>query len=271
MPESAAVAVSVGAQLRTAREAANLSLDEVAHALKFSPLQIERLEADDFAALPGNTIVRGFVRSYARLLKLDVATLLELLDAVMPNSLPDVRPPDNMGIAAQPGGLRELSPLVSIVAVVLLAAILLALWHYFGPSSTRQASVVSRGESVVSVSPAARENPSTPVPPSASAPTGNGAAPAPDEAIPALPQAPENPATALKFSFGERSWLEVTDATKRILHSGENPAGTQLTLNGRPPYDIVIGNAGKVTLNYGERRIDLAPYMRAEVARLTLE
>ncbi|MFN6961162.1 MAG: helix-turn-helix domain-containing protein, partial [Rhodocyclaceae bacterium] len=75
---------TVGAQLRAAREAAHLTYDDVARALKFSPRQIAALEADDYAALPGATIVRGFVRNYARLLKLDAAPLLQQLDAVLP-------------------------------------------------------------------------------------------------------------------------------------------------------------------------------------------
>jgi hypothetical protein len=116
--------------LRQAREAARLSLDEVAHALKFSPRQIELLEADQYGALPGSTIVRGFVRNYARLLKLDTDGLLRQLEAVMPSAPVEVRPPDNMGIASQPRSLRELSPLVAIALVALLAAVLLVQFWY---------------------------------------------------------------------------------------------------------------------------------------------
>jgi len=75
----------------------------------------------------------------------------------------------------------------------------------------------------------------------------------------------------LRFQFAERSWVEVVDANRQLLHSGENPGGGQLTLTGRPPFEIVIGNAGKVTLTYGDKLIDLVPHTRAEVARLTLE
>jgi len=131
-PEGEDIA-SVGSQLRLAREAARLSLDEVANALKFSPRQIELLEADQYAALPGSTIVRGFVRNYARLLRLDADSLLRQLEGIVPSAPAEVRPPDNMGIASQPRGLRELSPLVVIALVILLAASLLVLWHFFGP------------------------------------------------------------------------------------------------------------------------------------------
>lgn len=275
--DAAGAAVSVGAQLRKARIAANLTVGEVAHSLKFSPRQIERLEADDYAALPGSTIVRGFVRSYARLLKLDADRLLGDLDAAMPSVAVDVRPPDNMGIAAEPGGLRGMSPVLSALVALLLAAALLALWLFFGPSATRPPAAANRNEAPpkaapVQPTPAETAN-ATIVAPAAVPAAAPDVPPAVVEsaAAPPVPAPVQNAAPGLHFTFAERSWVEVTDAKKQMLHSGENPAGSQLTLQGRPPFEIVIGNAGKVTLTYGERMIDLAPHTRAEVARLTVD
>lgn len=270
-PGAAPANVPVGKQLRQAREAAQLSCDEVAHALKFSPRQIETLEADNYGALPGVTIVRGFVRSYARLLKLDVDALLQQLESVMPSMPAEVRPPDNMGIASQPHGVRQLSPLVTVAIVLLLAAAMLALWHFFGPSTTRS-TATTPGAALPKLAP---ESPQ--VQPPVSAPVENPAAgpvSAPADNVmppPQVAQQAELATPALRFSFAARSWVEVTDANKQLLHSGENPGGSQLTLTGKPPFDIVVGNAGKVTLSYGEKNIDLAPHMRADVARLTLE
>lgn len=255
---------TVGARLRAAREAAHFSHEDVAQALKFSPRQIAALEADDYAALPGATIVRGFVRNYARLLKLDATALLRQLEAALPSGPAEVRPPDNMGVASESRGLRESSPLLTLSLVLLLAALLLALWHFFGPTSQRTgtASVESTPGATSSAMPVI-QNPVV---------SSVAAAPAENAVMPPPPPAPEaTMSTALHFSFADRSWVEVTDANKRILYSGENLAGSQLDLSGQPPFDIVIGNAGKVSLSYGGKPVDLAPYTRAEVARLTLE
>lgn len=278
MSEAAAIeagARGIGARLRAARVAANLTIEEVAHSLKFSPRQIERLEADDYAALPGGTIVRGFVRNYARLLKLDADALLRELDVVLPSSTVEVRPPENMGVAVEPGEQRGLSPALSALAALLLAVLLLVLWHFFGPSSKPPVAAASRSE------PAAAPAPDTVAPPATQPSGAEGGMPSPAPADPpATAVSPSQPtadtpvqstAPALQFSFAERSWVEVIDADKRQLHSGENPAGSQLTLQGRPPFEIVIGNAGRVTLTYGERAIDLVPHTRAEVARLKVE
>lgn len=71
-----APAPTIGQTLRSAREASGMSAADAAKALKLSTYQIEALEADSWSVLPCTTIVRGFVRNYARLLKLDADHLL---------------------------------------------------------------------------------------------------------------------------------------------------------------------------------------------------
>ena len=263
---------TVGARLKAAREAAKLTHDDIAQALKFSPRQIAALEADDYAALPGATIVRGFVRNYARLLKLDAAPLLQQLDAVLPLAPAEVRPPDNIGVAGEPRGMRNASLLLAVALALLLAALLLAQWRYFAPllpsgetAGAAAMSAASGGTS--SASPGASPAPGeAPLAPSAAQRPTETAALSPPQQTPSGGAA----AATLQLSFAERSWVEISDASKRILHSGENPPGSELQLTGQPPFDIVIGNASKVTLSYDGKPVDLAPYTRAEVARLTL-
>ena len=60
-----------GALLRAGREALGMSVDSAAQQLKLSARQVRALETGDFSALPGRTFVRGFVRNYARLVRLD--------------------------------------------------------------------------------------------------------------------------------------------------------------------------------------------------------
>ncbi len=195
-----------------------------------------------------------------------------MLDEASPSAPLEVRPPDNMGVASQPGMMQQLSFSASVVIVLVMAGILLGLWHFLGPSSLRF------------ILPQTREAPSEPpVQPLRTLPLGSGSIAPTPELAPAAPASadaasvnPANPrtgdtGTALNFAFTGRAWVEVTDAAKQRLHTGENPAGSQLRLTGRPPFDLVIGNPGKVTLTYGERVIDLTPHIRADVARLTLE
>ncbi len=259
---------TVGQQLRAAREAAKLDIQEVARTLKFSPRQIELLEADDYAALPGNTIVRGFVRSYGRFLKLDVEPLVRMLDARTPRVTADVRPPDNMGTARQPWEGRQVPVIVAIfIALLGLVVVSLGLWHFYGPALTKPIDPTSPPTAVQQLSPTVSVPVESPVvEPASLVAAGDSAAPGMPPVVPG-----DNAQPRLVLVFEGRSWVEVMDAMRQTIHSGENLAGSQLKLDGRPPFDLVIGNATRVKLAYGERTIDLTPHTRADVARLRVE
>ncbi|MBB3210908.1 cytoskeleton protein RodZ [Herbaspirillum sp. Sphag1AN] len=68
-----------GALLAAKRQAKGWSVEHVASQLKFAARQVVALEADNYGALPGPVIVRGFVRAYAKLLGLESASLVAAL------------------------------------------------------------------------------------------------------------------------------------------------------------------------------------------------
>ncbi len=70
--------LTVGARLRLAREEMGLSLHQVADVLRLKASQVYALEMGDYDALPGQTFVTGFLRSYANLLNLDAVAIVEL-------------------------------------------------------------------------------------------------------------------------------------------------------------------------------------------------
>ena len=57
-----------GKRIREARESRGLGRDEVAAQLRLNVRLITALEEDDYDALPGQTFISGYLRSYARLL-----------------------------------------------------------------------------------------------------------------------------------------------------------------------------------------------------------
>ncbi|TCS33285.1 cytoskeleton protein RodZ [Paucimonas lemoignei] len=79
-----------GSLLAERRQALGWTIEQVANQLNLAPRQVQAMEDDNYVALPGMVIARGFVRSYAKLLKLDPAPLLALItekDAPSPESL----------------------------------------------------------------------------------------------------------------------------------------------------------------------------------------
>jgi len=70
--------MTVGDQLRAAREERGLTLHMVADSLRLKAPQIQALESGDFDTLPGQTFVTGFLRSYANLLDLDAVAIVDI-------------------------------------------------------------------------------------------------------------------------------------------------------------------------------------------------
>lgn len=78
-PDSAAPAELPGRVLAQKRQEMNWSVEDVAHSLHLAPRQIQALEDDHYSALPGIAITRGFIRSYAKLLQIEPAPLLQMI------------------------------------------------------------------------------------------------------------------------------------------------------------------------------------------------
>lgn len=265
-----------GLTLRAAREARGLSLSEVAQVTRFSVRQIEALENDDYAALPGNTAVRGFVRAYAKLLKLDAEPLLAGLGLSAPMAMADVRPPTQVGEVEQPTW-RQRIKLGRIVTAFLWGVLLLAAAWYIGRPDLETMFRPMADDASPTMTKSATHSVADAAPPPAAAessiPAASALPAAIDEAATTAPMAPAEPRApdVLHLAFDELSWIEITDASEQVIFRGEYPAGTRQDVTGRPPFQVWIGKASGVRLSFGDRAIDLQPYTRADVARLTVE
>ena len=288
-PQPPPGAAGPGARLRAAREAAGLSLEQVAQQLKLAPRQVRALEEEDFAQLPGRTFARGFVRNYARLLNLDGDDLLRLLPD--PARAPALEAPALHSTGAMIAELPSRSPARPgfsrwVIPIVLVACIVAAATYewYRGtlapPSEPKHAALpppvviapaaTARTELANPFAPEAKAEATAPAPGAAenelaAAPS---AAPAP---LPAPAPAAEAAAPAqLQLTYHGPSWTEIRDRDGQVLMSRLVAAGSEQSLRGSAPFDIVIGNANKVTLVYRGTPVDLSRYTRQNVARLRL-
>ena len=280
------ISMGVGAELRRAREAAGLGIEHVAEQLRFAPRQVESLERERFDRLPGPTIARGMVRNYARLLKLDPEPLVERM------APPGSKAPDPARIAARPG--RQIAPSAasrrstrlyvgfSLVLLALVGAVAYQSWRDKAAPAVAVPAEPKRAEPAEPkrAEPAAAAQAPAPVPAEAppAAPAEPPAAaerPAQNPVEQAASETPQAvPAGAdlhrLVLRMEDEAWLEVRDAGGANLVSSLNPAGSERAVRGRPPFQLVIGNARHVQLTYDGEPVDLAPHIRGEVARFTL-
>lgn len=284
---------NAGEMLREAREAAGLSLEAVSQQLKLAPRQVRALEDGDFALLPGRTFVRGFARNYARVLGLDPQAVLDALPGSAGSSTLEVPPLQATAVTmghlpsppnGRPGWLRWTLTLV-IFGLVAAAATYAYLHGDFrrdtASQSTAPAITVSTSDASTTGNTSSRGAPLPNPMPSPAAPDAGGNSGAPNDAL--APEAgaeagkispvPAEPAAIAPITVTLRgsSWVEITDGSGRVVISQTLPGGQTQAVLGTPPFDVVIGNAPNVVLNFRGQPIDLGPYTRQNVARLTLQ
>lgn len=279
-PSDAGPGASVGEVLRRTREARGQTLGDVAYALKLTPRQIEAMEAERFDLLPGPAFVRGFLRNYARYLGLDPAAVLAGFERDNAAPTVELAPLSNAdGVMPSGAEARSAQLPAAVVAGGLLLAVLVG-WFFDWFRVPEQPVTVAEPVAPVAESTDA-DAPAAAAPPSQTA-TGEPAPapapvplPAPATTPPPAPAAAvEAPAAGLEhlvFRFAGESWVEVRDAAGAMVHSGINKGGTSRTVQGKPPFALVIGNAREVALEYRGQPVDLVPHIRVSVARLTVQ
>jgi cytoskeleton protein RodZ len=273
-----------GVALRAARTAQNLGVGEVARQLRLSVAQVEALEASAFERLPGPVFVRGFIRNYARLLKLDPEPLLRDL---APASAPEQEPHVARVVRAEPIRATRTArwPWYAFAAVMLIVA--LAVYEFLLAEPSRPALPVSSGSVTILVPVAPPLKDSTTLPaPAAAGTEGEGRDPAArTEADASTPAAgavvavtgtrdaagPAAGEAEIRMNFDRDSWVEIRDHSGSTIFSQLNRSGSEQRVKGRPPLVVVVGNARGVRLTYNDRAVDLAQHTKYDVARLTLE
>lgn len=285
-----------GDGLRRTREAQGLSISEVAHALKLNPRQIEALEAGRFDLLPGFAFTRGFLRNYARLLKIDPAPFLAQLERPEADANVELAPSSNaQGEMPEIGrGRFRRSVIPGILAALALLGVVVAGWYYdtlrSKPTEELAASLPAPVEAVPQSEPAPSGETVTAVPvgPIVATPAEAAVAPQASPAVPAAPvvaagaaavaapAAVEAPKSAdgvdrLVFDFSQDAWVEIKDAGGKIIFSRLGKAGSREQVEARPPFSLVVGNARYVKLERNGAPVNLGASTKVTVARLKLD
>jgi cytoskeleton protein RodZ len=284
---------SVGERLAGARSARGLSVSDVAAQLKYAPRQIVALEQNRWDALPGGAIVRGMVRSYARLLGLDGGELVSRLAVEVPGADPIAERFRQPVPFSASGKRRNLAYLLASLAALATALVTLVPWTdtdlaparaggVNAPAAAATADVPSdavpsaQGPAVEPIS--LRTGDSAGVSPSA---PGNAPASAVakgnESATAATGDAPNGagmPGTGgtrrITLKFERDAWVSVQDGSAKTVFSQLNRAGSEKELDIAGPLAFTIGNARFVTLLVDGKPVDLSPWVKVEVARVAL-
>lgn len=238
-----------GARLRSAREAAGLSIDDVAARLHMPARVVRSLEAEDWSRLGAPVFVRGQVRSYSRLLGLTTAPIMDALTVgqVEPAKLVSRTHVPKAQWWAEQIGRR-------LVYIVLTLSLVIPVWV-----ATRQ-HLAAGPEGVTSLDAPAdtaavqeeARTPRTVVASIASVPAAQPAA---------------APAGDIVLRAKGETWLEVVATDGRMLDKTLLPAGAERRYSAAQVRRMTIGNASAVELEDRGHAIDAAAHARANVAR----
>lgn len=290
-----------GGALRLARETQGFSTQEVAHQLRMSAKQIEAMEADQFTKLPEATIVKGFIRNYAKLLKIPAQPLLDAYLVIVPDKQQHsltLMPASSMKLVSdhqKPGSKRYLF-------VLLAAFVAISVWFFYqnfiqkpNPLSPTVDLVEPAVEALPEIALPIAERNSQAAAPAAVAPADTSAAgvtqapavtadntstsPAAEVPAPASPSANATTADSsavnapakLELNASQETWVSVADAAGKEIYNKILFPGNRETIEVQRPFNIVVGNAHGATLMIDGENVDLAPHTRVNVARMRVD
>lgn len=270
-------AQSAGEMLTAARQRLNLSAADVARQLRFNARQVDALEANEFHKLPGNAIVRGFIRNYARLLQVPPEPILAAYEA----QVPGVHSPAHNAYATEP-----LAPpknrkwgrwIVALLVVMLFIGVPVLIYAWL--SGDTEFAPVARHFPQRSAAPPSAASLTVPAPVPANPTPTNAAPQSPTASAQAAPtgESPSGEPTVapalghVVFKFETPSWISVKDKNGKALVDKTGGLDGEEVVEGLPPLSVVVGNASGVSILYNGKTVDLAPYTKGQVAHLTLE
>jgi len=264
-------AAGCGARLRQAREAAGLTLEAVGQQLHMPVQVVKSLEDEQWQRLGAPVFVRGQLRSYARLLKVDLGDVLEQahIGPIVPPQLVSHTHTPRARRIAESLGRRVLY--VGITAVLAVPVWFATRGHFDGTATTPNTASLDVIPAAVPVAGGETSDPAAPAAVEAAKPAAPAApylaslTPVPRPASAPMPQA-----GALSLQFKGDSWVDIsgpdgTTVEKALIKSGE----TRSFAPGQVAR-MVLGNASAVEVQQAGTIVDLSPYQRANVARFTV-
>ena len=276
--------VGPGPALREAREARNFTQEAVAKQLRIDPSLVRALEEDDYSKFAAPIYVTGHLRTYARLLGLPPETFIEAyqnLGAAAP-SLERVahlaHQPDPNGNAQVPRWVVYLM-IIAVVVVVgfvwrseVMKLLMPIMESPFMPEVSVE-GMPNNGGGAVQQSDGRAMQQALPLPSLPESP-GTANAPAPESASPATaptqappPLQPDLPQAHLSLKAEKPSWVEIKDGTGKRLFYDLMVPGDEKTLDGVPPFEVLLGYAPGVIVEYNGKRVDHSSYTRQDMAR----
>jgi len=287
-----------GHLLRQARDDMGLSQKEAARDLHLTSKVINAIEESDFTVIPSFVFARGYIRSYARHVGLDGQGLVDAFDTAygVPNNSAKPRSAvQKLGRQSKPSDTWV--KLVSIVFVIGLLVASVVWWQsqnggLMSSQLTSTATQVTDGDALdgaldteedaldLSLLVANESEVEASVPAEQAQPVVDEVVELAAEQVLAIaPAIIDVPAAALLapneaqlvMVFDKDCWVEIKDGNGKMILSDLYSAGDTITQVVTAPIEVLLGrSSGVEKFTFDGQLIDLEPFTRKDIARLTL-
>lgn len=255
----------IGDKLRKAREAKNLSIQDMEKETSIRALYIEAIENGNYKILPGEAYLKGFIKSYANTLGLDGPMLVEEYKTEQGQSLPEDEAADDVTEEADKPAKSTASPaapkikpvksgglakqrnygvvgsnrnsrgfsykiMAGIIGFIICIGVYTFLSADEAPQPTAKPAVKTTADNkpAVSQSQAAVQTP-----------------PAAPVKTPAAVPAANNNDIDIDIKLTGRCWLQV-EVDNRVVYEGTAQSGEKFSWKGNENVKITAGNAGAI-------------------------
>ena len=299
-PENNEASETVGEILHNKRKEIGLSLDEITGKLNLDSNLIELLENNDYEKFKVETYLKGYLRAYAKLLGIDGDRIIKLYKESNPEKepeiLPDVKPKNQKN-----SGDRSVKLFSYILGLTIVLSMLI--WYqknimikpdvnenYIGNIELNKNNEINGVDTsykiiihsdywqwpIDNISERYRESGSN-----------NQSKSLKNEKIQdelkedviqeqAL-ETEESPvyetqqsADTVVLDLRGDSWVEVYDREGNRLFLDLARSGKNYIINGNSPFDILLGAANEVSVEFNGSIVNIEPYTRYGIARFTL-
>ncbi|MFC0180715.1 cytoskeleton protein RodZ [Thorsellia kenyensis] len=331
--------ITLGKIFKEEREKQDLTIDSVAKKLHLKNSLIVQIEQDDIYHI-APTFLRGYIRSYAKLLGIKESVVLNLIEHQEPTELAISKPLKSFSLEKRKRRRDRFFKVFSALIVFTTVGVTAAWWFQDYQINTKQQTNIdgsiptpidinitdTQTETIdtQSVNPGANESAITSIAPidlplstagQINDPLGvninstnqlgsplldpnsitNAQGEIDDATLnQAISQSLANHSTSsyviensgisetnspvsnenssgIVFEFVANCWLEVRDASNKIIFSGLKKQGESLSFTGGEPYKLKIGAPSAVSITFNGSAVDMSEYIKTNaVAKFTL-
>ena len=283
---------TAGEVLRKKRENIGLSIDHIANQLNLDPKLIELLEKNDYEKFNIETYLKGYLRAYAKVLDLDDDMVINLYKESNPEKTPEILP--NVKPKVQRNSTDRSVKLFSYI-IGLTIALSILVWYqknFLVQPSEENLKIANikihentniNGVDVdykiinhtnswqwpINKAKKNYESNSNELELVGSEKTQDKIKNISDTNEVSTYNIQQGSDTVVLNLTGD-SWIEIYDKEGNRLFLDLARGGKNYIINGNSPFDILLGAANEVSIEFNGSSVDIEPYIKFGIARFTL-